>query len=36
MPILANVLISGRGDELSITATDLEVKLVAQTKVTTQ
>src|ERR1700754_4814961 len=36
MPILANVLIVGRGDELSITATDLEVELVAQTKVTIQ
>lgn len=36
MPILANVLIVGRSDELSITATDLEVELVAQTKVTIQ
>lgn len=36
MPILANVLITGRGDELSMTATDLEVELVAKTKVTLQ
>jgi DNA polymerase III subunit beta len=36
MPILANVLISGRGDELSITATDLEVELVAKAKVNLQ
>lgn len=36
MPILANVLIAGRGDELSMTATDLEVELVAKTKVTLQ
>lgn len=36
MPILANVLIVGRGDELSMTATDLEVELVAKTKVTLQ
>ncbi|MBB6093051.1 DNA polymerase-3 subunit beta [Povalibacter uvarum] len=36
MPILANVLITGRGDELSLTATDLEVELVAKTKVTLQ
>ena len=36
MPILANVLIAGRGDELSLTATDLEVELVAKTKVTLQ
>jgi DNA polymerase-3 subunit beta len=36
MPILANVLISGRGEQLSITATDLEVELVAQANVTLQ
>jgi DNA polymerase-3 subunit beta len=36
MPILANVLVVGRGDELSVTATDLEVELVAKTKVTLQ
>src|SRR4030095_12632176 len=36
MPILANVLVVGRGDELAITATDLEVELVAKTKVTLQ
>lgn len=36
MPILANVLITGRGDELSMTATDLEVELVAKAKVTLQ
>jgi DNA polymerase III subunit beta len=31
MPILANVLVVGRGDQLAITATDLEVELVATT-----
>jgi len=36
MPILANVLITGRDDQLSITATDLEVELVAKASVTTQ
>jgi DNA polymerase-3 subunit beta len=36
MPILANVLISGRGEELSITATDLEVELVAKARVNLQ
>jgi DNA polymerase III subunit beta len=36
MPILANVLISGRGEQLSITATDLEVELVAKANVTLQ
>lgn len=36
MPILANILVSGRGDELSLTATDLEVELVAKAKVTLQ
>src|SRR5262245_40110091 len=34
MPILANLLVVGRGDQLSITATDLEVELVAKTNVT--
>lgn len=34
MPILANVLITGRDDQLSITATDLEVELVAKANVT--
>jgi DNA polymerase III subunit beta len=34
MPILANLLLVGRGDQLSITATDLEVELVAKTAVT--
>jgi DNA polymerase-3 subunit beta len=34
MPILANVLITGRGERLSITATDLEVELVAKATVT--
>jgi DNA polymerase III subunit beta len=34
MPILANVLIAGRGEQLSITATDLEVELVAKANVT--
>lgn len=36
MPVLANVLLSGRGDELSLTATDLEVELVAKAKVAIQ
>ena len=36
MPILANVLIVGRGEQLSITATDLEVELVAKANVTLQ
>lgn len=33
MPILSNVLLVARGGELSITATDLEVELVAHTEV---
>lgn len=36
MPILANVLVSGRGEEVALTATDLEVELVARAKVTLQ
>src|SRR5688572_21688436 len=36
MPILANVLVVGKGEQLAITATDLEVELVARTKVTLQ
>jgi DNA polymerase III subunit beta len=36
MPILANVLITGRDDQLFITATDLEVELVAKTKIVLQ
>ncbi|HEU4484578.1 MAG TPA: DNA polymerase III subunit beta [Povalibacter sp.] len=36
MPILANVLIAGRADEVALTATDLEVELVARAKVTLQ
>ncbi|HVI71670.1 MAG TPA: DNA polymerase III subunit beta, partial [Pyrinomonadaceae bacterium] len=36
MPILANVLVVGRGEQLSITATDLEVELVARTNVSLQ
>ncbi|HEY5807121.1 MAG TPA: DNA polymerase III subunit beta [Povalibacter sp.] len=36
MPILANVLVTGRGDDVSMTATDLEVELVAKAKVTLQ
>lgn len=36
MPILANVLITGRDDQLSLTATDLEVELVARAKVNLQ
>ena len=33
MPILSNVLIVARGNELAVTATDLEVELVAQAEV---
>ena len=33
MPILANVLLAGRGEQLTITATDLEVELVAKANV---
>lgn len=36
MPILANVLVVGRGEQLSITATDLEVELVAKASVSLQ
>jgi DNA polymerase-3 subunit beta len=36
MPVLANVLLSVRDGRLSITATDLEVELVAATEVTVQ
>jgi len=36
IPILSNVLISGRGDQLSLTATDLEVELVARANVNLQ
>jgi DNA polymerase-3 subunit beta len=36
MPILANVLIAGRDEQLSITATDLEVELVAKATVKLQ
>lgn len=36
MPILANVLLSAKGGRLSITATDLEVELVAATSVDVQ
>ncbi|MFL6551285.1 MAG: DNA polymerase III subunit beta [Povalibacter sp.] len=36
MPILANILLSGRSDELALTATDLEVELVAKAKVSLQ
>jgi DNA polymerase-3 subunit beta len=36
MPILANVLVSGRGEKLAITATDLEVELVASAAVNLQ
>ena len=36
MPILANVLVVGRSEQLSITATDLEVELVAKANVTLQ
>lgn len=34
MPILANVLLVGRDDQLCVSATDLEVELVAKTAVT--
>ncbi len=34
MPILANVLLSSRDGRLAVTATDLEVELVAQAKIT--
>ena len=36
MPVLANVLLGVRQGQLSITATDLEVELVASTEVTVQ
>ena len=36
MPILSNVLIIAREGQLSVTATDLEVELVASTEVDTQ
>jgi len=36
MPVLANVLVVARGDTLSITATDLEVELVAKASVNVQ
>jgi DNA polymerase III subunit beta len=36
MPILANVLVSAKGGKLSITATDLEVELVATSEVDVQ
>src|SRR6195256_3398813 len=36
MPVLANVLLGVRSGQLSITATDLEVELVAATEVTVQ
>src|ERR1700709_485287 len=36
MPVLANVLLAVREGQLSITATDLEVELVAATEVTVQ
>ena len=36
MPILANILVAGRGNELALTATDLEVELVARAQVTLQ
>jgi DNA polymerase III subunit beta len=36
MPILANVLVAARGDQISITATDLEVELVAKVSVSIQ
>jgi DNA polymerase-3 subunit beta len=36
MPILANVLITGQNDQLTLTATDLEVELVARASVNLQ
>ncbi len=36
MPILANVLVTAKGGKLSITATDLEVELVATSDVDVQ
>ncbi len=33
MPILSNILIVAKGDQLAVTATDLEVELVAQTEI---
>ena len=36
MPVLANVLLGVRQGQLSITATDLEVELVASTEVAVQ
>ena len=36
MPILANVLVAAKGGKLSITATDLEVELVATSEVDVQ
>jgi len=36
MPILANVLLSAKNDRLSVTATDLEVELVASANVSVQ
>src|SRR6202047_2462465 len=36
MPVLASVLLGGRQGQLSITATDLEVELVASTEVAVQ
>lgn len=36
MPILANVLLVAKDDELSVTATDLEVELVANTEVSVE
>ena len=36
MPILANVLLAAKGSRLSVTATDLEVELVASSEVDVQ
>src|ERR1043165_9035748 len=36
MPILGNVLVSGRDGHVALTATDLEVELVAKAEVTVQ
>ena len=36
MPILANVLIAVKDDELTVTATDLEVELVARDRKSTR
>ena len=36
MPILSNVLLAARGGKLSVTATDLEVEMVAEAEIDSQ